>query len=651
MRRVAFVVGIAVAFVVAAPANAAHRSKPKLSVKSVSAPPALAKAGASFEVTGKVANKGKRRARTRVRISLRETAKGAQRTRVASRKLKVRAHRRKRFETVATIPPDARPGSYRVVACVKRRGHRGPNRCAASESRVRIAPEPAPSPPAPPAPPSPAPTFSPGARTLGDPLLPQIGNGGYDAGHYAIDLDYDPDANVFDAATTTMTATATQNLSELSLDFQDLPVRGVTVDGAPASFEQVVAKPDLSSDPVVTQPMKLVVTPPRGIREHTEFTLAVDYAGRPQVFTDPDTSIEGWIPACYTPPPPPGVEVCDSAFVVGEPMGSQAWFPSNNYPSDKATFETAITVPSGDQAFGVGELAGAPTDNGDGTTTWSWTEDDPTSTYLVTATNGDFDYTETTATEAQTGRTLPVYDALDPSATPAQAANFATLVGRDSDLIDFLGERFGPYPFDSYGAVFDRAPEVGYALEVQTKSHFAFLPDGSAVDGGTASTYLHELAHMWFGDAVTLARWNDIWFNEGWAQFAEWEYAFEFAGGGVSPAQEFDDAYADPGFDWSIAPAELDGDPANLFATDPTYRRGGMTIQGYREIVGDDTFFDFARAIQREFAYANISTDQFIELAEQRSGLGGAELALLDEYFQQWLFGTSKPTITPDDFS
>ena len=91
---------------------------------------------------------------------------------------------------------------------------------------------------------------------------------------------------------------------------------------------------------------------------------------------------------------------------------------------------------------------------------------------------------------------------------------------------------------------------------------------------------------------------------------------------------------------------------ANLFAFFPTYQRGAMTIQGYREILGDDdVFFDFARALEDRFAYGNVSTQEFIDLAKEFSGVTGPELELLDLYFQEWLYGTEKPTVVPDDFS
>ena len=146
------------------------------------------------------------------------------------------------------------------------------------------------------------------------------------------------------------------------------------------------------------------------------------------------------------------------------------------------------------------------------------------------------------------------------------------------------------------------------------------------------------------------AGWSDIWFNEGWANWSEWWWQFN-ENGGDDPAAVFDDLYANtPAEDWEIAPAVLDGDPANLFSSFPTYDRGAMTVQGYREIVGDDVFFRFAKELAARFAYDNISTREFIAFAVARSGLNPADQALLRDYFQQWLYGETKPTILPEAF-
>jgi aminopeptidase N len=487
-----------------------------------------------------------------------------------------------------------------------------------------------------------------GKRSLGDPLLPQLGSTGYDVESYRIFLDYDPAANEFNSARTTIVATAHTKLKELSLDFQDLDVSSVKVDGQAAKFEQVEATPDLSANPAVTQPMKLVVTPRPSSwpKPGREFTVDVRYSGAPEPITDPDGSIEGWIRACYPLNPP---RTCDGAFVVNEPMGAQSWFPSNNYPTDKATFDTLIRVPSAKTAFGIGELVGR-TEHGDGTATWHWSEDDPTATYLTTGTVGDFNYRVDTMVETSTGRTLPLYNAIDSSASPTQLAAINAALARAPGQINFLSDTYGPYPFDSSGAVADRAAGVGYALEVQTKPHYAggFTSGNPSINVGTQ---LHELAHQWWGNSVTLARWSDIWFNEGWANWSEW-YWDAAENGADDPAAIFDELYAETDAEeWEIAPAVLDGDPANLFAFFPTYQRGAMTLQAYREIVGDEKFFGFARGLLQELAYSNISTEEFIERAKAASGFEGEDLALLDDFFQQWLYGEERPTILPEDFA
>ena len=185
---------------------------------------------------------------------------------------------------------------------------------------------------------------------------------------------------------------------------------------------------------------------------------------------------------------------------------------------------------------------------------------------------------------------------------------------------------------------------------MQTKPHYA----GSFVSGNPSiniNTQLHEIAHQWVGNSATLETWADIWFNEGWANWATWYWQF-VVGTGEDPAAIFDEEYAmaDPA-DWAIAPAILDGDPANMFAEFPTYTRGAMTIQGYREIVGDEVFFEFVQAILEDFAYGNISTEEFIEYALDFSGFSGSDLTLLNDYFQQWLYGETKPTILPESFA
>ena len=209
--------------------------------------------------------------------------------------------------------------------------------------------------------------YAPGSRSLGDPLFPLLGNGGYDTQHYDLTIDYDPVANSM-TSSTTITALATQNLSEFTLDFRGLTVTAVTVNGAAAT--------------VAREADKLVVTPATGIDSGATFTVVVAYNGIPERIQDPDQSFEGWLRAP------------DGAFVVNEPMGAMSWFPNNNHPLDKALYDFHITVPTTHVALGNGELA-SKVDNPNGTTTWNWHHAYPMATYLTTATVGLFDYVKT----------------------------------------------------------------------------------------------------------------------------------------------------------------------------------------------------------------------------------------------------------------
>ena len=137
--------------------------------------------------------------------------------------------------------------------------------------------------------------FTPGSAGLGDPYFPLAGNGGYDVGHYSLVFSYDPSTRVLDG-TATVTATATQNLSRFDLDLRGFDIDRLTVNGAVASFTR--------------EGQELVITPAAGLPAGAVFTVVVGYSGVPQVITDPDGSIEGFVPTE------------DGAFVVGEPQGS-----------------------------------------------------------------------------------------------------------------------------------------------------------------------------------------------------------------------------------------------------------------------------------------------------------------------------------------
>lgn len=484
--------------------------------------------------------------------------------------------------------------------------------------------------------------YSPGSKSLGDPIIPQVGNGGYDVRSYAIDLDYDPVTNRFATGTqTTIKAKATQGLSRFSLDFQrDLTIDEVSVDGADAAYSRADAKPRLSSDPSVTQPAKLTITPPAGIAKGAAFTVVVAYHGEPKAIVDADTSIEGWVRACSAP------EVCDGSFTVNEPIGAQSWFPSNNHPSDKATFRLRTTAPSAYTAIGGGEQV-SRVDNGNGTATTTWVEDMPMATYLATGTVGLFDVEEGTMTDHTSGATIPTFTAIDSAGPADRKAHVATVAARVPEMTNFLAGKFGSYPFATVGMVADWVPSVGYTLENQTKPHFSGDDGGPAAD---SSTLAHELAHQWMGDSISPANWSTIWFNEGWATFAEVLFDNKVDGAEMTPRKFFKAVYEIKAKRWRLAPAKLDGDPANLFDGMAVYNRPGAMLEGLREIVGNKRFYALAHDLNDRHGYGNITREQFVTEAKAASGLRGRKLKRLGRYLRQWLLWEKRPHLTPADF-
>jgi aminopeptidase N len=437
--------------------------------------------------------------------------------------------------------------------------------------------------------------FAPGSDGLGDPFFPLAGNGGYDVQHYSLDLAYDRATNRLDGDVT-IRAKAEQNLSSFNLDFRGYDISHLEVSGRDVDFSR--------------DGQELTVVPARGLVRHQAFIVRVEYSGTPEPIVDPDETLEGWVPTA------------DGAFVVNEPQGSPGWYPANDNPQDKATYDFAITVPEGRTAIANGRLLSTHTR--DGQTTWRWREDSPMAPYLTTATNGVFDMT----IDEVDG--IPLYQAVDPEVgNPVLARE---RLAAEAEIIGFFSDLYGPYPFSSGGGVVDRGG-VGYALESQTKSMYDVQFSLAGAPG--ASTVVHEVSHQWFGDAVTLSIWPDIWLNEGFATFSEWIY--EERHGGRTAQARFDTLYARTPTNpfWTNAPAALPG-PEVMFSR-PPYDRGAMTLQALRVKIGDDAFFSLIRTWYSTYKYGNATTADFVALAEQVSG------QQLDEFFDVWLYRPGKP--------
>ena len=423
-----------------------------------------------------------------------------------------------------------------------------------------------------------------GSEGLDDPYYPELGGGGIDVQHYALDLDVTGDGARIDG-TATLTLVATDDLESFTLDLIGLDVTSVTVDGAAAEVDRIQRG--------------LRIRPPGPLASGTTAAVIIAYGGEPQTIDTPSLGPIGWM------------RLPDDAgsYVIGEPNGAATWFPANDHPSDKATFSFDLTVPPGVEAIANGVLVES-TD-----THWVWSMDEPMATYLAELAVGQFTLTNEVGPGGVTIRN---------AFADSVAADVADDFAEQPAMIEFFSSVFGPYPFDAYGSLVVDVP-LGLALETQTISLFgAAFTDEIVV--------AHELAHQWFGDDVTPATWRDIWLNEGFATYAEWLWIEHDGGPSVAELA----AASHAGLRSDVRP----GDPGAALLFDPAvYQRGGLALYALRVDVGDDAFATILRRWASERAGGNGSTEDLEALAEEVAG------RQLDPLFDAWLLGEELPPL------
>ncbi|WP_078966631.1 M1 family metallopeptidase [Streptomyces sp. WM6378] len=433
---------------------------------------------------------------------------------------------------------------------------------------------------------------TPGSSGSRDALFPKLGNDGYDVQHYSLDLDYDPATGRLKAGAT-IVARATKDLSAFDLDFAGMDVEKATVDAEPAAVNR-------AGD-------ELTLRPRKDLTRGKTFTAYVRYSGSPKTITDLDGSEEGWLKS-------PGGGV----LALGEPTGSMAWFPSNNHPSDKATYDIKVTVPDGLQAVSNGELAS--TTHNKGRSTFSWRVKEPMATYLATVAIGPYEIDD----KGMTKSGIPIYNAVDPGVKEQTA----DVVAQIPDVMAWEEHNFGPYPFSSTGVIVAPEKASGYALETQNRP---VIP----LDHFDLSTLVHELAHQWFGDSVTPDSWSGMWLNEGFAQYSEWLWSEDHDG--PTAQQHFDEEYAKGDGDeiWAFPPAEPP--TAAEVSGRPVYVRGAMVVHKIRQAVGDEKFYPLVQDWVRTHRHGNASTKEFTRFMDAGAG------KKLSAVWDTWLYGDGKP--------
>jgi aminopeptidase N len=428
----------------------------------------------------------------------------------------------------------------------------------------------------------------------------------YDLRHSRIALRFNVDQKKVIGDVTHSISILRDATSRIALDSVGLTIHGVTVNESPAKFEAT--------------PTKLLVSLPTAAHPGEKFEIEIRYEGKPakgMYFILPDKDYPNRPKQIWT---------------QGESEDTRYYLPTYDYPNDRLTTETILTVPSSWITVSNGKLIGV-SDAGNAMKTWTWRESVPSSTYLLTVVAGEFDEVKDSL------RGLPVTYYAPKGRGDRLSVNY----GRTPAMIDLFTKKIGvEFPWEKYAQVMVDDFVAGGMENSSATTNTAtslrnpkLIPEFPVDEDDLIS---HELAHQWFGDLVTCKDWGDVWLNEGFATFFEtvwreahypkeqtdylrWTTAREwFWKGGLytKPIVRFD-------FDES---EEFDGN---------AYEKAGWVLYMLRHQIGEDAFW---RGLKR---YLEVNRGMNVVTADLIKAIEEANHINIDRFFNQWVYGAGAP--------
>lgn len=438
----------------------------------------------------------------------------------------------------------------------------------------------------------------------------------YDVQHYILRVSFDRAKKRVIGDTTVQLKPLHAGMREVELDAAGLVFERISVDSSedPLKYRtrgaKVIVSLDraYSADETISLHFKYTATPKKGVYFVPEKIVDKKRRSSPQIWTQ------------------------------GEPDEAHHWFPSFDFPSDKATTEQIITVNEGETVIGNGKLI-SESDNGDGTITFHYKMDVPHSTYLVSFVVGEY----TKISDDYKGLPLDYY------VYPGYEDLVNTGYGRTKDMMAIFEELTGmAYPYNKYDQTIVSDFQFGGMenITATTMADTEILLSRSLLFRGLVDDLVsHELAHAWFGNLVTCNNWAELWLNEGFATFMEAAVREKQYGREDYMRKVLEDAEEFLTFDEINKKQHglFNRDAANLNALFDkpaiTYDKGGAVIHTLREEIGEDAFWSGVRSYLQKHKFANAETADLKKSFEKSSGKD------LGWFFDQWVYGTGAPNL------
>lgn len=434
---------------------------------------------------------------------------------------------------------------------------------------------------------------------------------GYDALHYAIRVRIDPSGGAIEG-TVGMEVEAIDDLTQLEVHLgPTLTPQTVTCAGVSCTFERIE-----------TDRLRIVL--PAEVRTGETTLVQVAYSGTPG-----PAYFSGF--QFYSRHGEEGASF-PMVSTLSQPDRARTWWPCKDRMSDKARVRITVDAPGGFVVAANGarlqeEVAG------DRVLT-TWETQYPTATYLVAFAATDY-ATWTESYLAEDGGVMPLAFYAYPEDSAAARIDFHTT----HEALDRFEALFGPYPFRNPAIGVEKLGVAEFAWSTGAMEHQTLVSYGERFVTGTNSNdpiLVHEIAHQWFGDAVTPNSMDDIWLNEGFATYCE--ALFAEGRGGAAGYRRWMARIRNP-VDFEYRGTVVQ--PEEWFGS-TTYRKGAWVLHMLRGILGDERFFAALRAYYERHLYGGVTTAEFIRAIEEESGED------LRWFFVPWLYGTGRPVLAFD---
>jgi aminopeptidase N len=445
---------------------------------------------------------------------------------------------------------------------------------------------------------------------------PYARNRDYDLQHSKIALRFDVEQKKVIGDVTHTLAILRNGTSKVAFDSVGLTIQSVTVNKSPAKFDSTASK--------------LIVPLPAAAHTGEKFDVNIRYEGKPSkglYFILPDKD--------YPNRP-------KQIWSQGESEDTRYYLPTYDYPNDRLTTETILTVPASWITVANGKLINV-TKAANDMKTWTWRESLPSSTYLITVVAGEFDEVKQSwrgmpvtyyAPKGRGDRLLPNYER-----TPAMIDVFSKKLG-----VDYPWEKYAQSMVDDFvaGGMENSSATTNTSSSLRNPKLIPEFP------GDEDPLISHELAHQWFGDLVTCNDWGNIWLNESFATFFEMVWTESHY-----PKDQADYERWNAVQEWLGQPnlyskpiVRHDFDDSSEFDGN-AYGKGSLVLYMLRHQIGEDAFYRGLRNYLEVHRGKNVVTSDLIKSIEDANHIS------VQQFFDEWIFGAGAPkfdvTYTYDD--